>query len=958
MKIRSKFIALRYAKQVLSLLLLTCVLSVVGHGQVDRFDGLVSEGSIPTDLKLSLDELYNQDKQRVRDYNDGKLTNRDNVLAASYHINQLMKGGRILYGDPITRMVERIADTLLHEYPALRKELRFYTVKSPEVNAFATGQGMIFVNIGLVAQVEDESQLAFIVGHEIIHYFKKHNLEILSRKKGHKDNDVEEQQLRDFLKRHNRSHQMENEADSLGLVLFYIDSPYDKAVSDGVFDVLQYGHLPFDEVPFDTNYFNTPYYRLAGGCYLSKVAPITARDDYDDSKSSHPNLLKRRERATKMLANYHGGQKFVTTTQEEFAEIQQLARYECIRQNLIYANYVRAFYDAYLLSHYNPEDPFLVEAKAQSLYALSKYRTHTNSNLAVGNHKEFEGEIQQVYYLFSHLNGDEMALIALREVWNAHLKYPKEERFIRMAEELATDLEQKYGLGRSAFSAVYDTTTKAVDTVRQSARNQKYERIKQKRRNQQTTDTRRFAFTDFMMADASFGEMLQHASEHTSARASTTVRDFNPRKNILLYSPAYYVVDKDNYEIKYRKSDRLESLLSDQLNEVMGKKKFGTIAITDKSLKERNNADEYNEYVAFNEWCDEFWQTQGEYGISLFTQPKMNSLMEKYDANLLNITQVLNAEYYQPDWGVSTLLWTCLVVPTLPVSIYSLAANKERSNVMTLMVDAKNGKVISKRGYETNNRDTKAFAKQSLYDNLNRACGQMEAKKREPVSGYMGRRFLFSVHGALGLNRLGFKEGSGRRFIGLADSALLRPSLSFTGEFVLSPDQSIAFGYRRNKVNTDQTEFVGIRSYSGGVSMAEYAPIMVEETTHNFTLTYRNYFNRTAPIGAYWGAGIVYSRLNLNQPESLKLRLEDTGKKLPLNRFGIQFELGRNYIYFDYLLLNIDIKYSLIFANPMKEKFGSFDEYQGFEKDLHRLNADLMVNNAILITLGLGMIPF
>lgn len=939
-------------KQVLFIALFL-VATVAAASAQGRFEGLKSEGPIPADLKLTLDELYSQDKQRVRDYNDGRLTNRDNVLAASYQINQLMAGGRILYGDPVTRMVERIADTLLKDYPALRKELRFYTVKSPEVNAFATGQGMIFVNIGLVAQVEDESQLAFVIGHEIIHYFKKHNLEVLTRKSKKTGRDVEEEQLRNFLKYHNRSHQMENEADSLGLAMFYVDSPYDKGVCDGVFDVLQYGYLPFDEIPFDTNYFTTPYFRLPAGRYLSEVAPITARDDYDDSKSSHPNLLKRRGKTSEVLANYRGGARYVTTTREQFAEVQRLARYECIRQNLIFANYVRAFYDAYLLGRQHPGDPFLVESRAQAVYALSRCRTYTNTSQAVGDYNEYEGEVQQLYYLFSHLGGDELALVALREVWNAHRQFPQNARLAAMAEELASDLQKKHGLGRTAFAAVYDTATVAVDTVQQAAKNQKYERIKQKRRNQQSVDVRRYAFTDFMMQDESFAQLLRRAGDRPAA---DTAR-FTPRKNVFVYSPAYFVVDQKDADIKYRKSDRLESGLAGQISSVMAVKKQGTVELTDKSLRSRTSAEEYNEYAAFNEWCNEFWQTKGDYGLSLFTQPDMNRLMEKYDANTLNLTLVLNAEYYRNGNLPYKLFGMVVFPPAIPLLAYSAAADRERTNVTTLMVDTEHGRLMNKQSVDVSHRDSKAVVKQVVYDNLNQSYAKQgqDSTARRPVSGYMGRRFLLSVDGAAALNRLGITSGSGKLF-GLSDSATIRPALLFNAEYALSADQSLALSYRRNRVLTNQAYFAGVEDYYG-YSNAVYKTIMLEETTHNFTLSYRKYFNESAPLGTFWGVGAMYSRLNLDTEGVSGLRLEEEGPKLPLDRFGVQFEFGRNYIYYDYLLLHIGVKYGLMFANPFQEKI-DFDSYTPVQQAVHRLNADLMVSNCFLLTLGLGVLPF
>ena len=389
------------SKHIAMLLMLAAGVAGVAQQKYDLndFTGIKSEGPIPADLRKGLGELYSEDKQRVRDYNDGKLANRDRVLEASYHINRLTSNGRILYGDPITRMVERIADTLLKDYPGLRGELRFYTVKSSSVNAFATGQGMIFVTTGLVAQVENEAQLAYVISHEIVHYYRKHNMEVLTRRI--KNSDDEAEQMANFLKYHYHSREMENEADSLGLRLFYIGSPYDKLVTDGVFDVLQYAMLPFDEVPFDTTYFNSPYYRLPSHYFLEKVAPISSRDDYPDSLSTHPNIKKRRARTGDILSHYEGGSAFVVTTPDEFVHLQGLARLECIRQNLIYSNYTRAFYDCYVLQRQYPNNAFLARSMAQALYGIAMYKTYYNTNSIVGDYRQYEGEVQQVYYLIA-----------------------------------------------------------------------------------------------------------------------------------------------------------------------------------------------------------------------------------------------------------------------------------------------------------------------------------------------------------------------------------------------------------------------------------------------------------------------------------------------------------------------------------------------------------------------------
>ena len=67
-------------------MLLMLAAGVAGVAQqkydLNNFTGIKSEGPIPADLRKGLGELYSEDKQRVRDYNDGKLANPDRVLEA------------------------------------------------------------------------------------------------------------------------------------------------------------------------------------------------------------------------------------------------------------------------------------------------------------------------------------------------------------------------------------------------------------------------------------------------------------------------------------------------------------------------------------------------------------------------------------------------------------------------------------------------------------------------------------------------------------------------------------------------------------------------------------------------------------------------------------------------------------------------------------------------------------
>ena len=928
------------SKHIAMLLMLAAGVAGVAQQKYDLndFTGIKSEGPIPADLRKGLGELYSEDKQRVRDYNDGKLANRDRVLEASYHINRLTSNGRILYGDPITRMVERIADTLLKDYPGLRGELRFYTVKSSSVNAFATGQGMIFVTTGLVAQVENEAQLAYVISHEIVHYYRKHNMEVLTRRI--KNSDDEAEQMANFLKYHYRSREMENEADSLGLRLFYIGSPYDKRVTDGVFDVLQYAMLPFDEVPFDTTYFNSPYYRLPSHYFLEKVAPISSRDDYPDSLSTHPNIKKRRARTGDILSHYEGGSAFVVTTPDEFVHLQGLARFECIRQNLIYSNYTRAFYDCYVLQRQYPNNAFLARSMAQALYGIAMYKTYYNTNSIVGNYRQYEGEVQQVYYLFSKLTAAEATLVAMREVWKMHRLYPDDPQLSAMGRDLLLALRDKHSLSRASFAATYDTATVGVGSQQTAMTNQKYARIRQKQQQSHIADQSRYAFTDFMMENDSFRSFMDSCLDGEEAHDTVD----HSAKATFLYAPQYIVVENSkDASIKYRKSDRMEQALVGKVLEAAKAAGMSIVDFSDPAMRKHADAEFYNDFVTINEWTNEFWKSKGNVPLSLSTQPLMNDLNQRYRTDKLSLNMVVNREYerlgplYQIALGV-------IAAPSFPIFAYKYFANRELTVTRNLLIDTRRARIVNDQAKEHYFTDSRDLVTNDIYSTYHHAISH-------GTPGFLGRRLAIS--GQVGMdfpvmNRL--FERYPERWIDL------RPGLAI--EWVTAPRHSLAVG-----VDYNRTSFYVNEGFVTGSASRPQTGNLYDTRILSAALSYRWYTsNAYAPLGPYVGAGVYASRLGLTPRAEQVLRnwLTDS----TFNRYGIQIETGRNYMLANKVLLNIGLRYSFTIANPF-----SYDDWGivPTEQDrirhkqinaLRQVNADLWMAQLVIVNVGLGFMPF
>lgn len=847
---------------------------------LNTFDGIKSEGPVPGDLRLGLGELYTLDKQRVRDYNDGRLRNRDKVLAASYQINKIMSSGRVLYGDPITRLVERIADTLLKDYPDLRRELRFYTLKSPDVNAFATGQGMVFVCTGLVAQVEDESQLAFIISHEIVHYLRKHTLEEITRRKHDSDDiDAETQEMRDFIKYHNRSREMESEADSLGLVLFYLNSPYSRDVVGGVFDVLQYGYLPFDEQPFDTAFFNTPFYRMADDCFMDQVDPITARDDYNDSLSTHPNILKRRLATASVIGGATGGSRFVTVSEQEFDRVRALARFECVRQDIIYSDYARAFYDCYLLRKLYPDNAYVERAMCQALYGLSKFKTYTNTSGVVGDYKHFEGDVQQCYYFFRRVKRDDLALITARYLWQGHRRYPDDSQIAAMTDDIFSDLFAKYSLSADFFAS-----RPPEQEVRDSSDEKlsKYERLKRKKNRQHLADSRAYAFTDLLINDP---ELAPYMAAHLKPRLQTSPDAEASHKNQIVYCPTYYVISKKAGEMNILKSENGENDLYRHISDAAAKKGIGSIDFSDQALQGFSSASQYNEWVELNEWVGEFWQTKADFDMNFSTQPQMDRIVRRYDAGSINMSVVLNREDLSSSFDLFDM-FAIIVVPFIPFAVNDLLAHREATVVYTVQIDAEHARGLSKHTAIYNLRDEKARIRSALYDHY----AHIDSDTLRKATGYMGSRFALALQPTIGVGPALFNNSSVQSLsfprnslVGVSAELELQYNVSRRGSLLLSA------GYTPSSCHVDGT--------SGLLDLNRY----------QLSFGWRQ-FRTPPPLGYFFDFAVDLVKFSLPDLPDNSVYNTITG--------GLRVGLGRNHLFYDHLLFGYFARFGFLFNNP------------------------------------------
>jgi len=107
-----------------------------------------------------------------------KFGDVDNKLLAEVneYDRQMDKKGLIFHDPEVERYIEETGRKVIAGQAALENvEFRFRVVRDPMVNAFALPNGSVYVTTGLLAALENEAQLASVLGHESTHVIDRHS---------------------------------------------------------------------------------------------------------------------------------------------------------------------------------------------------------------------------------------------------------------------------------------------------------------------------------------------------------------------------------------------------------------------------------------------------------------------------------------------------------------------------------------------------------------------------------------------------------------------------------------------------------------------------------------------------------------------------------------------------------------------------------------------------------------
>ncbi len=292
-----------------------------------------------------------------------------------------------LFDEQIYKTTQAIFSRIIN--PGLKKEpLRLFISRSATPNAYCFGEGSVVINLGLLARLHNEDQLAFVLSHEMAHQYQRHSENLYwksyrtlhSKEFKKKVKQIEREgthqlsRLENLLKgmklettKHSRY--KESEADSLGL-LFMEKAGYRPAAAlssllllDGIDQPKYRQQIQFEDW-FDGENLEMVYRRTGDREGLD----IEQKTDSAllDSLKTHPEC---KERMHQLMSSFQILSTAVDTSLT-FTEIKRIADYEIIHHAIKENYFGESLYHAMVLLQYQPEDLYLRQAVAISLAGI------------------------------------------------------------------------------------------------------------------------------------------------------------------------------------------------------------------------------------------------------------------------------------------------------------------------------------------------------------------------------------------------------------------------------------------------------------------------------------------------------------------------------------------------------------------------------------------------------------
>ena len=636
----------------ISLLIFLLAIISSTHAQETPYQPLQSSGSIPEAFRKDLIEEF--EARIVQDsLIDRKKDKEVFYKSSTFFLSRLYQSGMVLFNDEVSNYLNGIKDILIKDKPELKDKIRVYTIKYESVNAFTTPDGGIFVNIGLLARLQNEDELAFVLAHEIAHYIHQHSIVGYNQQRKidqkYSGNDDAWQSA---LEKCQYSQDAEKEADLTGLGLFE-DSKYSWKALSNLFTILKESTLPVFKVKDNISTLNNSYVALKDSMYnvLSEDA-IEDEDENEDTStlSTHPEPELRK----KILLEKAKKTNDQLKSSEQFRLCSEKCRYEMLKiYNDNFDFFVGYYFASYMLEG-KPNDPFLNYQRIRSAYGITRLMVHNKVDRAYPSlNYKYDDFLNKFHDFFKNDLSYETAAnwtIGYCEEYLKNQSYRKDE-----VQSIVADMVKW-------TEDTFNKSSNEMEILQPLTKVEKAENV-------------------ILLEDEEIN-FYDPTYEYKGIKG----------KSLIVLNPDFARINaakKDN-QINYNFSIEKQQMYNEKLTTNSEKVDLHIDLLDVKTLKE-GDIDKWNDIVDLMAFTHEIaWTDKLDDWVSTHTQ-NIETVKNKYDADDIMITAALSIRTPKTYIDIAIPLTLCVAVIPIPFALYSMIRPNEHGLFFSKVISLENG---------------------------------------------------------------------------------------------------------------------------------------------------------------------------------------------------------------------------------------------------------------------------
>ncbi len=120
-------------------------------------------------------------KAEIKEFNWKKPSKEEEIALGREITGSLLGAAPLVKDEALQKYVNQVGRWVANQSERADLPWKFGVIDSNDINAFAAPGGYVLITKGLYQKLHNEAQLAGVLGHEIAHVVKKHQLKVLQK---------------------------------------------------------------------------------------------------------------------------------------------------------------------------------------------------------------------------------------------------------------------------------------------------------------------------------------------------------------------------------------------------------------------------------------------------------------------------------------------------------------------------------------------------------------------------------------------------------------------------------------------------------------------------------------------------------------------------------------------------------------------------------------------------------